>query len=104
MRHVTTGACVVAALLLAVSPSLAQPKPADCPPPPAASPGTQPGSHPRAAAPEKIEGTVTDIDGKTNMVTLRSESGQQMQFRGNPETIKDLKVGDRLELNKRAGC
>jgi len=98
MKPLPIGTALIAALLLAVSPALAQPKSADCPPSPSASPGT---SAP-APAPQKIEGTVTDIDGKSNLVTLRAENGQMHQFRGDPETVKDLKVGDKLELNKRA--
>jgi hypothetical protein len=105
MRIFTIGTALIAALLLAIAPAVAQSKSevtqktkADCPPSPSASPGAQT----PAAAPEKIEGTVTDIDGKNNMVSVRTPGGQMHQFRGNPETIKDLKVGDKLELNKRA--
>lgn len=102
MKTLTSGTALIAALLLAISPVVAQPKSekakADCPPSPSASPGAQA----PAPSPEKIEGTVTDIDSKSNMVSIRGANGQMHQFRGNPETIKDLKVGDRLELNKRA--
>lgn len=59
---------------------------------PAASPG---------AAPQKIEGRVVGIDRATGMVTLQSSDGRTHQFRGNDETLRDLKVGDRLELSLR---
>jgi hypothetical protein len=101
MKTLTMGAALVAALLLIVSPTVAQSKKAaDCAQP-SASPGTSAGTPP---APEKISGTVTDIDGKHNMVTLRSESGETMQFRGDRDTVKDLKVGDKIDLNRRAAA
>lgn len=95
MRTFTIGTALLAALLLVVGVAAAQPKKPDCPPSPSASPGAA------TRAPGKIEGTVTDIDGQSHMVTLRDANGQIHQFRGNAETIKDLKVGDKLELNKR---
>ncbi|MGH7392639.1 MAG: hypothetical protein ACREM3_24750 [Candidatus Rokuibacteriota bacterium] len=103
MSTLTIGTALVAALLLAISPALAQPQSpttnkADCPPDPSASPGAA------APAPEKLEGTVTDVDRANNTVSLRTQDGRMHQFRGNPETIKDLKAGDRLELNKRAAA
>src|SRR5215475_11270305 len=101
MRTSTISAALVAALLLSISTVAAQPQngtKANCPPQPSASPGP----NAPAAAPQKIEGTVTSIDGKNNMVSVRESNGQTHHFRGNPETIKDLKVGDKLELSKRA--
>jgi hypothetical protein len=44
---------------------------------------------------------VTNIDVQNNLVTLRSDDGSVHQFRGNPDTIKSLKIGDRIELTKR---
>jgi hypothetical protein len=58
---------------------------------PAASPG----------APAQLFGQVTSIEVQTNLVTLRSDDGSVHQFRGNPDTIKNLKVGDRIELTRR---
>ncbi len=72
--------------------ALAAGKPAEQP---AASVGT------KSAAPQKIEGQVVSIDKKNGMVTLRAADGQTHQFQGNDETLKDLKVGDRLELTLR---
>jgi|SRR5215510_10372752 len=101
MRTFAMSAAFVAALVLSISAAVAQPQngtKANCPSQPSASPGP----NAPAAAPQKIEGTVTDIDGKNNMVSVRESNGQVHQFRGNPETIKNLKVGNKLELSKRA--
>jgi len=54
-----------------------------------------------ASAPEKIEGTVTAVDSGTGTVTLKANDGQTHSFHGDAETLKDLKVGDRVTLNKR---
>jgi hypothetical protein len=35
------------------------------------------------------------------MVTLQANDGRVHEFRGNDETLKDLKVGDNLELSLR---
>ncbi|MGH7312829.1 MAG: hypothetical protein ACREJV_06635 [Candidatus Rokuibacteriota bacterium] len=69
--------------------AMAQGKPTDQP---AASP---------SATPPKIEGRVTKIDRNSGMVTLQGPDGQTHEFRGNDETLKDLKVGDSLELTLR---
>ena len=62
---------------------------------------TPPASVSGAGAPEKIEGTVTAVDAGTGTVTLKGSDGQTHSFRGDAETLKDLKVGDRVTLNKR---
>ena len=86
-------AAVGAALLLGPSAGLAQTKKPDCP---------QPSASPRAqAAPQKIEGVITQVDRKTNMVTLRMPDGTTQEFTANKETVDDLKVGDRIEAQKR---
>lgn len=62
-------------------------------------------SQPSAAvpgAPDKIAGTVTAVDTQGGTVTLKGSDGQTHSFRGSPDTLKDLKVGDKLELSKRA--
>jgi hypothetical protein len=63
---------------------------------PAASPS---GGSP--AAPQQMAGQVVKIDAPSNMVTVKADDGSIHEFRGNPDTIKDLKVGDRIELTKR---
>ena len=62
---------------------------------------TPPSASVPSAAPEKIEGTVTSVDVKNGMVTLRGNDGQIHSFRGDAGTLNDLKVGDRVTLNKR---
>jgi hypothetical protein len=63
---------------------------------------TPPSASVPSAAPEKIEGTVTSVDAKNGMVTLRGNDGQTHSFKGDAATLNDLKVGDRVTLNKRA--
>jgi len=64
-------------------------------------------AQPRAAAaaeqvsPEVIAGVVTAIDRDQKLVTVQSSDGQTHQFQAPPETLKDLKVGDRLEAKRR---
>lgn len=73
--------------------ALAQTKPTD-----------KPTDHPAAAvpsSPSKTEGRVTKIDRNSGLVTLQASDGQIHEFRGNDETVKDLKVGDRVELTLR---
>ena len=86
-------ATLVAALASWSTVTVAQTKSTDCPQP-SASPGA-------AKAPARIEGQVTNIDRKNNMVTMRLSDGSTQQFRANDETIADLKVGDRIEAKKR---
>ena len=61
---------------------------------------------PRAAmaaeqTPEVIAGEVTKIDLDRNRVTVRSSDGKPHEFEASPETLKDLKVGDRIEAKRR---
>ena len=85
-----------AALLFSIGAAVAQaPKPADCQP--AAS---SPAGQPSAGAPQQLEGEVVKIDKKAGMVTLRSASGTH-EFKASPETLNDLKVGDKLEAKLR---
>jgi hypothetical protein len=67
-------------------------------------PTDKPTDHPSAAVPNtpaKIEGRVTKIDRDSGMVTVQANDGRTHEFRGNDETLKDLKVGDNLELSLR---
>ena len=88
-------AALVAALASGPAVGLAQQQKKDDCPQPSASPGAQ-------AAPQRIEGQVTGIDRQTNTVTLRMSDGSVQQFQGDTETVQDLKVGDRIEAQKRA--
>lgn len=55
-----------------------------------------------AQAPEKIEGQVTKVDTRQGRVTVRDASGATHEFQASPETLKDLKPGDRLETQLRS--
>lgn len=90
-RTIIAMACALA--VLTAGAALAQDKSQQSEP--AASPSASPG------APAQLFGQVVSIDPQSNMVTLRADDGSTHQFRGNPDTIKSLKVGDRLELTKR---
>jgi hypothetical protein len=61
---------------------------------------------PRAAtaaeqASETIDGVVTEIDHDRSRVTVRSSDGQPHEFEASAETLRDLKVGDRIEAKRR---
>ena len=58
----------------------------------------QPSASPSGAkAPERIDGEVVAIDHNSGTMTVRLSDGSVQQFRGNKETLKDYKVGDRIE-------
>ena len=61
---------------------------------------------PRAAiaaeqASEVIDGLVTKIDLEHHRVTVRSSDLHIHEFEASAETLKDLKVGDRIEAKRR---
>jgi len=61
---------------------------------------------PRAAsaaeqASEVVAGVVTKIDHERSRVTVRSSDGKIHEFEASAETLKDLKVGDRIEATRR---
>jgi len=50
---------------------------------------------------EVIDGQVTKIDLERHLVTVRSSDLQIHEFEASDETLKDLKVGDRIEAKRR---
>jgi hypothetical protein len=50
---------------------------------------------------ETIEGVVTEIDHDRSRVTVHSSDGKPHEFEASAETLKDLKVGDRIEAKRR---
>jgi len=50
---------------------------------------------------EVIAGLVTKIDHERSRVTVRSSDGESHEFEASTETLKDLKVGDRIEATRR---
>ena len=63
--------------------------------------GVAPARAENPADPEKFEGRVEKIDLQRNRVTVRDDDGAPREFQASPETLKDLKVGDRIEAKKR---
>jgi hypothetical protein len=59
------------------------------------TPPSPPGS------PDRVEGQVVSVDQKSGKVVLRSSDGKTVEFQASPETLKDLKVGDRIEARLR---
>ena len=55
----------------------------------------------KSRVPDKVEGQVVRVDPGTNKVTIRDNKGVTHEFQSNPETVKDLKAGDRLEAKLR---
>jgi hypothetical protein len=51
--------------------------------------------------PEKVEGEVVKVDTAQGKVTVREPDGTVHEFQASPETLKDLKVGDKLEAKLR---
>lgn len=51
--------------------------------------------------PETIAGVVTKMDPEQRRVTLQSRDGKPHEFEGSAETLKRLKVGDRIEVERR---
>ena len=50
---------------------------------------------------EVIDGLVTKIDLDRHLVTVRSSDLVTHEFEASDETLKDLKVGDRIEAKRR---
>jgi hypothetical protein len=52
-------------------------------------------------ASEVIEGEVTKIDVERSRVTIRGSDGSLHEFEASAETLRDLKLGDRIEAKRR---
>ena len=50
---------------------------------------------------EKVEGQVVKVDTAQGKVTVREADGTVHEFQASAETLKDLKVGDKLEAKLR---
>jgi Cu/Ag efflux protein CusF len=51
--------------------------------------------------PEKVEGQVLKVDTAQGKVTVREPDGTVHEFQASAETLKDLKVGDKIEARLR---
>jgi hypothetical protein len=99
MKTLMLAAALVAALMLIVTPVFAQGTKAPCQPSASAGAGA---SQAKAKAPEKIQGQVTKVDQKSGMLTVKAPDGSTHEFKGDAETLRDYKKGDRIELTLRA--
>jgi len=61
--------------------------------PPSAAPG---------ATPDTVAGQVVRIDRDTKKVTVQGGGGQMYEFQASDETLKSLKIGDRIEAKLRS--
>jgi hypothetical protein len=55
---------------------------------------------------EMVEGQIVSIDQEHGTLTVQSPEGKRFEFRASRETLADKKVGDKIELTRRApeGC
>ena len=51
--------------------------------------------------PEKVEGQIVKVDQAQGKVTVREPGGTVHEFQASAETLKDLKVGERIEAKLR---
>ena len=98
MKTLTLAAALLAAAMLIVTPVFAQDTKAQCQP--SASAGA--GAGKAAKAPQKIEGQVTSVDQKKGTLTVKGPDGNTHEFKGNAETLRDYKKGDKIELTLRS--
>jgi hypothetical protein len=103
MKTLTLAAALVAAAMLIVTPVFAQGTKAqnECQPS-AAAKGSAERSPKAGKAPEKIEGQVTKVDPKSGTMTVKRPDGTTHEFKGDAETVREYKKGDKIELTLRA--
>jgi len=55
---------------------------------------------------EIVDGQIVNIDAEHGTLTVQSPEGRKFEFRASKETLADKKVGDKIELTRRApeGC
>jgi hypothetical protein len=58
----------------------------------------------KAGAPQKVEGQVVSVDQNQSKVTIRGSDGKTHEFQASPETIRDFKVGDKIEAQLRGAA
>jgi hypothetical protein len=63
-------------------------------------PGCEKGA--KVATPQAVDGQVTRIDKGQGKVTVRGADGATHEFQASKETLRDLKVGDRIEAKLRS--
>lgn len=55
----------------------------------------------RVKAPEKVDGQVVSMELAQSKIGVRESGGTVHEFQASPETLRDLKVGDRIEAKLR---
>ena len=55
----------------------------------------------RAKAAQKVEGQVVKVDPALDKLTVRAPDGTVHEFQASKDTLRDLKVGDKIEANLR---
>jgi len=76
----------LAGLVAAGSVAAQQPAPKQCQP---------------AKAPQRVEGQVVEMSATQEKIKVRDTSGATHEFQASAETIRDLKVGDKIEATLR---
>jgi Cu/Ag efflux protein CusF len=56
----------------------------------------------KASAPQKVEGRVVRVDTAGGKVAVAEADGKTHEFQASKDTLKDLKVGDKIEANLRS--
>jgi polyisoprenoid-binding protein YceI len=56
-----------------------------------------PAASPKSAAPARIDAEVVAVNPAAGTMTVRMSDGSTQEFRGNQDTLKDYKVGDKIE-------
>jgi hypothetical protein len=54
-----------------------------------------------AAAPQKVDGKITEMDKTSGRLRVQDKSGASHEFQASQETVRDLKVGDNIEATLR---
>jgi len=62
---------------------------------------TTPKQRQPAKAPERVEGQVVEMNATQEKIKVRDTSGATHEFQASAETIRDLKVGDKIEATLR---
>jgi hypothetical protein len=60
----------------------------------------------KAGAPQKVEGQVVNVNARQGKVTVKTNDGKTQEFQASQETLRDFKVGDKIEalLRDSANC
>ena len=54
-----------------------------------------------AKAPERVEGQVVEMNATQEKIKVRDSTGATHEFQASAETLRDLKVGDKIEATLR---